>query len=351
MIPPLPKARDFVLRLLLVVAFNVAIAGVIALLAEHQFLRALLLSESIGLSIFGFSVALVPLRRRWPDWRWSAAVSIPVGGAFGLTMGALIGGPELRHAIFDSPQQFLASMACAVIFGVFANYFFYSRDAMLEGAARLQAEALRRAAIERSLLEAQLKLLQAQMEPHFLFNTLSNVLSLIEARPAEARRMLHNLTSYLRGTLQRTREGATTLGDEADLLRAYLEIQGVRMGARLRFSLEVPGALREVPLPPLLLQPLVENAVRHGLEPRLEGGEISVRASREDGALQLEVRDTGVGLTGDPAPGVGLSNVRARLRALYGEGFAMQIHPNGARGLCVQLSVPVAGPPRAAEHA
>jgi LytS/YehU family sensor histidine kinase len=155
--------------------------------------------------------------------------------------------------------------------------------------------------------------------------------------------MLENLVAYLRASLQRTRAGPTTLGEELTLVRAYLEIQGVRMGARLRWAIEVPDDLRALELPPLILQPLVENAVRHGLEPRPGGGSVAVRARREEGDLVLEVEDTGLGLTGDPTPGIGLSNVRARLAALYPERASLQVRQSGTEGLSVRMTIPLPG--------
>jgi sensor histidine kinase YesM len=202
---------------------------------------------------------------------------------------------------------------------------------------------LHRAEYERQLTETELKLLQAQIEPHFLFNTLSNVLQLVDGDPRAAKRMLVNLTSYLRASLQRTRTGATMLGEELDLVRAYLEIQAERMGARLAWCIDCAPELRGLPLPPLLLQPLVENAVRHGLEPSRGGGEVRVLARREADVLVLEVQDTGVGIGAGSGSGVGLANIRARVRAVsQGEG-RMVIQSHVPHGLCVRIALPLAG--------
>jgi sensor histidine kinase YesM len=160
-----------------------------------------------------------------------------------------------------------------------------------------------------------------------------------------------NLTRYLRASLQRTRAGATTLGEELDLVRAYLEIQAQRMGARLAYRLECPEELGSLPLPPLLLQPLVENALRHGIEANPTGGEVWVRGAREEDALVLEVLDTGPGIAAGSRAGVGLANVRARLRAISQGRGSMVIKPNAPHGLCVRLSLPLPRPPETAAGA
>lgn len=338
--PPTP--RRFARQLAEIVLYNTAIAIFLWFVLPYGFVEVLITSQCIGISIFGFSAALWPLRRRGRWLSICGLVAVPLGGLTGVMLAGLLGG-ESAFALFTGEKRQLAvDLFSAVVFGGIATYWFYSREEMAEQKVRLREQELRQAESEQRLAESNLKLLQAQMEPHFLFNTLSNVQGLIETRPREAGRMLANLTSYLRASLQRTRAGATTLGDEVELLRAYLEIQSVRMGSRLRWQVEVPRELLELPLPPLLLQPIVENAVRHGLEHRPEGGEIMVRGHLEPGALVLEVTDTGIGMRGDAAAGVGLSNVRERLRAVYGAESAVEIRPNDPAGLRVRLRVPVA---------
>ncbi|MGC3997982.1 MAG: histidine kinase [Anaeromyxobacter sp.] len=162
----------------------------------------------------------------------------------------------------------------------------------------------------------------------------------MEEDPGRARRMLLNLTGYLRGSLRRTRSGATTLGEELDLVRAYLEIQEVRMGERLAFDIRCPEPLRDRPLPPLLLQPLVENALRHGLEPRVEGGRVTVSAVRAGDALVLEVQDDGAGIDLHRPPGVGLANVRERVRAISGGAGSLTLQPVVPSGLCARIVIP-----------
>jgi LytS/YehU family sensor histidine kinase len=184
-------------------------------------------------------------------------------------------------------------------------------------------------------------LLQAQIEPHFLFNTLANIHSLIKEDPETASLILEELNSYLRTSLRRTRVATSTVGEEIELIEALLAIGAARLRARLEYTIRVPPAVRETPLPPLLLQPLVENAIRHGIEPAIGGGSIEVEARRTDDALELTVRDTGVGFNAEAPPGVGLANVRARLANLYGDRGKLEFYTNTPQGVIAQLIVPV----------
>ncbi len=179
----------------------------------------------------------------------------------------------------------------------------------------------KRVSTEKELVQAQLRTLQAQIEPHFLFNTLANVQSLIKREPDTAQRMLDNFIAYLRQSLTASRSADATLGQELDLLRNYLELLKIRMGDRLTYTLDVEPSLREWPMSPMLLQPLVENAVRHGLEPKVEGGHVLVSANQTGAWVNIVVSDNGLGFS-NPAEkpagsGVGLANLRDRLNLLY----------------------------------
>jgi signal transduction histidine kinase len=332
---------SFPRALLIVLGANTLIAAFFSLVLRQAFLSSLVQSQAIGLSIFSLSWALHRVGRAEVK-RWKiSAVAISLGGVLGIAVARLLEGGGLARPFLEQPRALAGALAGALVFGVIVSYYFHSRAAVAEGRARLRDEMLRRLEDEQRLTEAELKLLQAQIEPHFLFNTLSNVLQLVDADPQGAKRMLMNLTSYLRASLRRTRAGATTLGEELDLVRAYLEIQAVRMGARLAYRIDCPPELRELELPPLLLQPLVENSVRHGLESRPGGGEVLVQGRREGDALLLEVKDTGLGLASECPAGVGLTNVRARIRAVsHGRG-SMVIHPNTPHGLSVSIALPL----------
>ncbi len=196
--------------------------------------------------------------------------------------------------------------------------------------------------LKRQLAEAQLKMMQAQVEPHFLFNTLASVDYLIETDPARASTMQKNLIQYLRAALPQMREGSTTLGKELALVRAYLEILKVRMDDRLHFAITVPQGLMSAQFPPMVLQTLVENAIKHALEPKPEGGSITVTADIANGNLRVTVADTGLGFgaSGKPGTGVGLSNVRERLAALYGGRARFAIEANAPSGTIATIEVP-----------
>lgn len=212
---------------------------------------------------------------------------------------------------------------------------------------RASLETQRREAAELRQAEtaARLALLQAQIEPHFLFNTLANVQSLIERDPKRAASMLDSLNRYLRASLKRTRNVASTIQDEIELVQALLDIAAIRLGDRLRYAIDIAEPMRSFPLAPLLLQPLVENALLHGIEPSIDGGEIRIIGRHDHDTLTLDVIDTGVGL-GHSAKlhgGVGLANVRARLQTLYGAPGRVSVAANVecARGVTASLSIPI----------
>jgi len=203
--------------------------------------------------------------------------------------------------------------------------------------------------IEKELAVAKLQLLHAQVEPHFLYNTLGSAKYLIRSDPAGAERIIDNLILYLRHSLPRLDNALTTLGEELDRVRAYLEIMQIRMGARLGTQMSVPDALKSVPFPTMMLQTLVENAIKHGLEPKSGGGTIWVLAQEKGDRVAVTVADDGIGLSGETAgSGIGLRNVRERLKLAYGEDAAFDIAVNFPTGVAATITVPKAGPKEAA---
>jgi two-component system LytT family sensor kinase len=203
---------------------------------------------------------------------------------------------------------------------------------------------LRAAQLETKLAQAQLDALRMQLHPHFLFNTLNSISVLMAEDTKAARRMLTRLSDLLRASLEHVGAHEVTLREELEFLESYLEIEQTRFQDRLTVQMEVdPGAL-DARVPNLILQPLVENAIRHGIAPRAAPGLIEVRARRENGIVQLEVRDNGPGLAG-VAPeallkGIGLSNTRARLEQLYGAAHRFELHDREGRGLTVTIAIP-----------
>ena len=206
---------------------------------------------------------------------------------------------------------------------------------------------MRRLEQEKAATQAELTVLQAQIEPHFLFNTLGAATGLIDQSPQAAKAMLLDLTTLLRGTLLRTREHWHTLDEELALVRAYLDIMTRRMGPRLCYDIECEAGLGGLPLPPLLLQPIVENAIRHGLEPLESGGRLTLHLHRVADSLHITLSDTGQGWSAQAAasPGIGLQNLRARLEAAYGPAAQLALCPNplseGRSGLTVSLYLPL----------
>lgn len=201
--------------------------------------------------------------------------------------------------------------------------------------------------MERQTAEARLQVLEAQIEPHFLSNTLAHVKRLYETDAGAGARMLRNLADYLASALPQMRT-ASTLGRELDHVKAYLEIQQIRMGRRLAFAIEAPAWLLDVELPPLILLTLVENAIKHGLSALPEGGRVDVRASVADGRLVIQVADTGQGFARSSGGGTGLVNTRARLASKYGAGAGLTLTANHPRGVIATIAVPHAadGPDR-----
>jgi len=267
-----------------------------------------------------------------------------------LVLGGIVGGYFVGHyfadklcVLFqfyppgpapDKEAQLRSSVLITGLAGIAGTYYFYSvnKSAYLE---RKMTEAHKHAN------EARLKLLETQLEPHMLFNTLANLRALIGVDPQRAQGMLDHMIAYLRATLSASRTATHSLQAEFDRLRDYLELMAIRMGPRLAFSLELPPELAQHPVPALLLQPLVENCIQHGLEPKVEGGRITVRARAQGGQLVLEVADTGVGPSGAVADGkgFGMAQVRERLAALYGNAasFDFSAAPHGGARTVIRL--------------
>ena len=273
-----------------------------------------------------------------------ALLSMVVGPPVGLWLGDRITG-------YTSPSLFSfgeSSTRVTLALSVVATVISVAVLSALEraSAARSQAEAAHRLAAE-----SRLRLLQSQLEPHMLFNTLANLRVLVGIDPARAQAMLDHLIAFLRTTLDASRQTTQPLATEFKHLADYLALMAVRMGLRLQIKLDLPPELAALPVPPLLLQPLVENAIKHGLEPKVEGGRIEISARRDfqgsASTLRLTVRDTGAGLSPASAfaagSSFGLEQVRARLATLYGEraGLALQAAGDAEGGALASLHLPL----------
>jgi LytS/YehU family sensor histidine kinase len=216
--------------------------------------------------------------------------------------------------------------------------FYRHETASIEAMQRAEVD---RATFEREMAEARLQVLQAQIEPHFLFNTLANVRRLYDKNPAAGDRMLENLMRYLEVALPRMRDDASTLGRDSELVDAFLRIQRIRMGERLTFSIDIPAALLAHSVPPMMLLTLAENAIKHGLNPSPEGGLLRVTARAEADRLVLSVADTGVGFGPGSGAGTGLANIRARLAAQFGDRASLALENNDLGGVTATIALPL----------
>jgi two-component sensor histidine kinase len=222
--------------------------------------------------------------------------------------------------------------------------FFIDRSRAAQRMAELKRKEAEYHRMSQQVTEAKLSALQAQVEPHFLYNTLASVQALTEVDPQKANEMTGHLIQYLRNALPKMRESVSTVGQEVELVRAYLNILQMRMGKRLAFEIDVPPELMELAFPPLMLPSLVENAIKHGLEPQREGGEVRIHAEAVDDTLRMVVSDTGRGFAETVGGGgVGLTNIRERLAAMYGDRAQLTLEPREPHGVVATIAIPRSG--------
>jgi sensor histidine kinase YesM len=336
--------RTVVKVFLYTLLFNTLIAIFLTAIKYGEgFLVNFIISQCIGLSICTCVIAA----HRFFDNAGPTlkAVLVAVALIAGTTVGSYIGSfvSGLSSSDLFEKHSLLQLLFLGVMFGSIITYFFSSREQIAESQARIQEEKIKRLTSEKKAAEAHLKLLQAQIEPHFLFNTLSNVLSLLDTNPSRGKSMLVDFIQYLRASLSKIRQENATLGQEMEMIQAYLSIFKVRMGDRLHFEIDLPKQMEAISFPSMLIQPLVENAIKHGLEPKVEGGEIRITGIEKDGLIYLEVADTGLGFQGERETGMGLSNIRERLVSLYGNRARLILEENQPRGLKATIEVPHGG--------
>jgi len=326
---------------LLLAAINTGIAALLWVEDTRPFWQPLLTVQLYGFSIAYCVNAASPWDKSRPVLRLTAAVA--AGALVGVTLTILVKGYSWEH-VTTRAGIFGWNVLTAFGNGLLISLFFYIKHREMRAAAALHRAEAERHLLAKQAIEAELKLMQAQVEPHFLFNTLASVQYLTETDPRAANRLLGHLIDYLRAALPQLRASSTTLGKEVGLAEAYLNILRMRMGSRLAFAIDVPADLAAHPFPPNLLISLVENAIKHGIEPAADGGTVSVRARREGAVLVIDVQDTGRGPAGAARGGlgVGLANVRERLAALYGPRAQFQLAGTLPAGTCATLSIPVA---------
>ncbi|MEN3364843.1 MAG: hypothetical protein V7606_2117 [Burkholderiales bacterium] len=347
-----PRLRRFTIDAAITVVINVAIAVIITYVMRihDSFFINLVTSMCIGM----LAVTLIDGGRLllWGVGRppklpffLLLLIAIPAAQYFGSLIASQTLGIPSENLVALGAKNATSMIAGTFLTCLGITWFFWNRTKLTELRAEAEAEKARAAAIEKQALQAQLQLLQAQIEPHMLFNTLANLQGLIAVDAPRAQHMLDQLILYLRATLSSSRSEKTTLAQEFSLMEAYLGLMSVRMGSRLSYALDLPDTLRSAPVPPMLLQPLVENAIKHGVEPKVGGGRIEVHAMQQAGILKLTVADTGLGLDASPADPhgthVGLANVRERLLALYGQRASLTLEPNTPSGVIAQVTLPL----------
>jgi hypothetical protein len=356
-----PWPRSLLRRLLITLVIGSVVGAVLTLLSRQNLLITLVYSWCISL---GCSFAIDALRRAasawvyradrhgspsaradWPGWGWMSACLV-LGTPIGFTLGAEVANAltGLRGtSLFSGGHAAAATLlVISLIPGFAATYYFHAKG-------RLQTALAQAEAAQRQAAETRLKLLESQLEPHMLFNTLANLRALIELDPPRAQAMLDRLIAFLRATLGASRVPMHPLSAEFERVADYLALMQVRMGDRLQVELDLPAALATAPVPPLLLQPLVENAIKHGLEPKRGGGLIRVQAACEGSELVLRIADSGVGPEAaaaragtEPGTGFGLEQVRERLATLHGPAASLTLvpGPQGLGGTLVTLRWP-----------
>jgi len=359
-----PLARRLLRSLYINLGITIACAVIVTYVMRisDQFLPNLVFSLCIGM------LAMVFIEGgRYVFWRNTTPRKVHFLAYILLAAGiAQVLGSRLAYHLLGLPtNNFALSMymdvngigliILTVSVCVGATLFFWNLSTLAELRNQAAIERARTAAVEKQALQAQLQMLQAQIEPHMLFNTLATLQSLIALDAARAQQMLDQLIHFLRASLSSSRIEQTTLAQEFSLMEAYLELMSLRMGSRLSFNLQLPAALRDTVIAPMLLQPLVENAIKHGLEPKIEGGRVEVSASRHGQLLLLDVSDTGLGLANGCADveqrtptgqahnvgHIGLSNIHERLQALYGSQASLTVKPKLPHGVIAQLQLPI----------
>ncbi len=301
-------------------------------------------------TVFSVLCALAVVGLGWVLWRgfgervpapFALAIAVVVGCVATVALEIVCSEAMMHMPHPDKPYLYQLGMARGPIiwWGLAVAIWYMLKRTELHSAEVLRAE-LAGEELLASGAEARLQALQAQVEPHFLFNTLAHVKWLYRRDPANGRRMLDRLLDYLRAALPRVRQPTATLAEELQLAHAYLDIQQLRIGGRLAFTIEAPAEIAQLRFPPLMLLTLVENAIKHGIAPQTDGGTIAIRAQVDENVLRIEVRDTGAGLRAVSGKGMGLSNVRARLAALFGSGARLVIEPNLPHGVVAAIEIP-----------
>ena len=344
---PSKSRRDWLEEIMLLVVFNSLIAAYLSAIYSDAFAVSLLFSQTIGLTIYA-TVNLLSCSKLCYEPIILYGLAIPIGSSVGISLSYFICGILLQsnlaeYFIADTrPGGILYSVLNALFFGSAVSYFYYSKYVLLDSNRELTEQQRKRAELERAASVSQLRVLQAQIEPHFLHNILANVISLIDSDPKQAQRMLQHLAELLRVSLKRTRAEQVSLREELEVVESYLQIQQIRLGDRMQYRMEIEPQALEATLPPLSIQPLVENSLRHGIEPSRTGGLVLVTAKVKDQKLHISVSNNGVGIDHKSigGSGVSLNNLRSRLTTLYGDAASLTLIPQQSEGMQTLVELP-----------
>ena len=307
----------------------------------NTMLELILIALCIGYTSMLFFTVATNLHGSFLRTEVRQVLAIIAGSFLGTILAGVVRGFNIGHMLTERLWGASMTIGLGIGFGCVVVGAAFLRERKARDEARLHRAEAERQQLEKNVLEARLQLMQAQVEPHFLFNTLANVQHLVETDPPAASGMLESLIQYLRAALPQMREATTTVGREVDMARAFLEIHRVRMGGRLDFTIDVPAHLRCAPFPPMMLISLVENALKHGVDPRCDCSSVAVRAGERDGKLFISVADTGAGIVPKQGGGVGLANIRERLKALHGAGGRLSLEENSPGGVVASIEMPL----------
>ncbi|WP_260258693.1 sensor histidine kinase [Vibrio intestinalis] len=268
-----------------------------------------------------------------------------------IVIGSLNAWIWLAKFVGDGLDGLMPVVLLGIIFTSMCYYYFHNREKQAHAERIIEESKRKQAEQEKALILSQLRQMQSQIEPHFLFNTLANISALMEQDSAKARMMLEKLTELLRTSLANSRQSHSSIANEIRLIEAYLAIQKVRLDHRLNFEINIAAELREISIPPMLIQPLVENAIKHGIEPQKQGGTITISVEKyTQDRLIITVQDDGLGLEASSqtkGSGVGLSNIKQRVHALYDSQAKMSIQQPEQGGFKVTIELPMTKEPSA----
>lgn len=324
---------------------SVVIAGITFSIWSGSYLIHLIISTGFGYSSLLTSFILnhyFPKLASIVIHLLSGVVSISIGSANAYYWIS-------QYDNFEASTVMASVVVLGVMFtGACYTYFYFAEKSLL-AKAELEKVKLKEMETEKALLLSQLGQLQSQIEPHFLFNTLANIKALIGNDADKAKKVLEELTDLLRVSLKKNRTSFTTIGEELDMVKAYLNIQSIRLGERFAYSIACSNELRGLEIPPFLIQPLVENAIKHGVEPMIEKGIVSIKVTDEGKYYLITTTDNGQGLvksqvnkSASSGHGIGLENIRVRLVKLLGESATLGILERQSGGVEAQIKLPKA---------